>query len=218
MSSRTTRLPSALTAMLTTKLGIEKSPRVCAAAGDATASTSASAARSRPMRSAPERDARDLAVFGALELEIRPLGEAEEQRDLVRREAVDGRVEIADHRVVVAPRALDGLLDRGQRGLQISEALVRLEVGIGLGERKELPERAGQLVLGLRAGFGRLRRHRRTARADDLIERAPLVRRVALDRLDQVGHQVGAALELHVDVRPRLLGPLPQPDELVVSH
>src|SRR5512138_503710 len=156
MSSRTTRLPSALTAMLTTKLGIEKSPRVCAAAGDATASTSARAARIRPMRSAPERDARDLTVFGAVELEVRPLGEAEEQRDLVGRKAIDGRVEIADYRVVVAARALDRFLDRGQRGLQVAEALVGLEVGIGLSEREELAQRAGQLVLGLRARLGRL--------------------------------------------------------------
>src|SRR5262245_45953685 len=216
MSSRTTRLPSALTAMLTTKLGIEKSPRVCPAAGDARASRIASAAKIWPMRSAPERDARNLTVFGSVELEVRPLGEAEELRDLVGGEAVDRRVEIAHDGVVVAARALEGLLDRRQRSLQITEGLIRLEIGIGLGEREELPQRAGQLVLGLRARLRRLRRHRRAASADDLVERASLVRRVALDGLDQVGHQVGAALELHVDVRPRLLGPLAQPDEFVV--
>src|SRR5437773_4388205 len=155
MSSRTTRLPSVLTTMLTTKLAIEKSPRVCAAAGDGAASTSASAARIRTMRSAPERDARDLPVFGAVEIEVCPLGEAEEQRDLIGGEAVDGRVEVADDRVVVAARALDRLLDRAQRGLELPEALVRLEVGIGLGEREELAERPGQLVLGLRARLDR---------------------------------------------------------------
>src|SRR5262245_44810791 len=201
MSSLTTRLPSALTAMLTTKLGIEKSPRVCAAAGDARASRIASAAKIWTMRTAPERDERNLTVFGVVELEVRPLGEAEELRDLIGGEAVDGRVEIAHDRVVVAARALDRFLDRRQRSLEITEGLIRLEVGIGLGEREELAQGAGQLVLGLGARLGRLRRHRRAARADDLVERAPLVRCVALDGLDQMGTQLVAPLGLPVDAR-----------------
>src|SRR3989442_6859946 len=217
MSSGTMRLPSALTTRLVTKLSIENSPRVCAAAGHAVASTRASAAI-RPMRSAPEGDARDLTVFGAIELEVLALGEAEEQRDLVGREAVDGGVEIADDGVVVATRALNRLLDLAERALELAEALVRLQLRVRLGEREELTERAGQLVLGLRARLLRLGRDRRAAGANDLIERGPLVRGVAFDGLDQVGHQVGAAFELHVDVRPRFFGPLAQPDELVVRQ
>jgi hypothetical protein len=170
------------------------------------------------MRSAPEGDARDLTFFGAIELEVLALGEAEEQRDLVGREAVDGRVQIADDGVVVAARALDRLLDLAERALQLAEALIRLQLGIRLGDREELAERAGQLVLGLRPRLGRLRRHRRAAGADDLVERGALVRGVALDGLDQVRHQIGAALELHVDVRPSLFGSLAQPDELVVRQ
>src|SRR5437660_319298 len=221
MSSRTMRLPSALTTTLVTKLSIANSPRVCAATPDAVASARASAgasAMSRPMRSAPEGDARGLTVFGPVELEVLPLGEAEEQRDLVGRKAVDRRVEIADDGVVVAARALDRLLDLPERALQVAKALVRLEVGIRLGEREELAQGAGQLVLGLRAGFGGLRHHGRAAGTDDLVERAALVGRVAPNGLDQVGHQIGAALELDVDVRPRFLGPLAQPDELVVGQ
>src|SRR6266850_683258 len=217
MSSRTMRLPSAFTTRLVTKLSIEKSPRVCAAAGDAVASTRASAAI-QPMRSAPEGDAWDLTVVGAVELEILALDEAEEQRDLVGREAVDRGVEIADDGVVVATRALDRLLELAERGLELAKALVRLEVGIRLGEREELPQGARQLVLRLGARLGRLRRHGRAAGADDLVERRPLVGGVALHGLDQVGHQIGAALELDVDVRPRFIRPLAQPDELVVRH
>src|SRR2546426_6419210 len=216
MSSRTTRLPSGLTRMLVTNVSIENWPRACAAAGAAQARTSVRSRRVRPMRSAPEGDARDLTVFGTLELEVRSLGEPEEQRDLVRREAVDRGVEVADDRVVVAARVLDHLLDLGQRRLEIAEVLVGLEVGIRLGEREELAERAGQLVLGLRPRLGRLRRHGGAARADDLIERAALVRGIALHGLDDVGDQIGPPLELDVDVRPRLFRPLAQPDELVV--
>src|SRR5215831_8200737 len=105
MSSRTTRLPSVLTT-----LSIAKLPRVGAGAPSAAAGTRASArasAASRPMRSAPEGDARNLAVFGALELEVLPLREPEEQRDLVGWKAVDRGVEVADDGVVVAARALD---------------------------------------------------------------------------------------------------------------
>src|SRR5437867_13138970 len=95
MSSRTRRLPSALTTRLVTKLSIENSPRVCAAAGHAVASTTASAAI-RPMRLAPEGDARALTFFGPVELEVLSPGETEAQRALVGREARDGGGESAD--------------------------------------------------------------------------------------------------------------------------
>src|SRR5437762_5505096 len=97
MSSRTSRLPSGLTRMLVTNVSIENRPRVCAAAGAALARTSARSRRVRPMRSAPEGDARDLAVFRTVELEIPSLGEPEEHRDLIRREAVDRRVRSEEH-------------------------------------------------------------------------------------------------------------------------
>ncbi len=55
-----------------------------------------------------------------------------------------------------------------------------------------------KLVLALR--FGSLGGHRGVARLDHRLERAALVAGVALDRLDQVGNEVVALLELHVDV------------------
>ena len=45
-----------------------------------------------------------------------------------------------------------------------------------------------------------------------------LVRGVALDRLDEVRDQVVAAPQLYVDLRPGVLGAVPQPDEPVVEH
>ena len=41
--------------------------------------------------------------------------------------------------------------------------------------------------------------------------------RVALDRRDEVGDQVVPALQLDVDLRPRLLGPVALSDEAVVT-
>src|SRR5215472_4358061 len=147
MSSRTTRLPSVLTTTLVTKLSIAKLPRAGAgaprAAAGTRASARASAAARRPMRSAPECDARDLTLFGALELEVLPPHEPEEQRDLVGRKAVDRRVQIADDGVVVAARALDGLLELAERLLEVLIALVCFEVGIRFGEREELTQRPG---------------------------------------------------------------------------
>src|SRR6266704_552175 len=97
------------------------------------------------------------------------------------------------------------------------EVRVRLEVRIRLGERHELAKGARERVLRLRARLRRLRGDRGAARAGHGIERGPLVGGVALHRLDEVRHEVGAPLELDVDVRPCLVRPLAQPDELVVA-
>ena len=51
---------------------------------------------------------------------------------------------------------------------------------------------------------------------DDGLEGLPLVGGVALHRLDQVGDEVVAALELHVDLGPGVLDPVPQLDQAVV--
>ena len=44
------------------------------------------------------------------------------------------------------------------------------------------------------------------------------MRGVALDRLDEVRDQVPAPLQLHLDLRPRVVDAVPQPDEAVVEH
>jgi hypothetical protein len=52
----------------------------------------------------------------------------------------------------------------------------------------------------------------------DGIKRAPLVGRVALDRLDQVGNEVVALLKLDVDVGEGLPAALPQRNKAIVGH
>ena len=49
-------------------------------------------------------------------------------------------------------------------------------------------------------------------------KRAALVAGIAFHGLDQVGNEVVALLELHVDVGERLIDPLPHGDEAVVDH
>jgi hypothetical protein len=63
-----------------------------------------------------------------------------------------------------------------------------------------------------------LRRHGRVARLDDLVQRAAFVRGVTLYRLDQVGNEVVALLELHVDVGEGLVDPLPHGNQAVVDR
>jgi hypothetical protein len=50
-----------------------------------------------------------------------------------------------------------------------------------------------------------------------LLENAFLVSGVAFHRLDEIGHEIVALLELHIDVGEGLFAPLPQGDEAVVD-
>jgi len=52
----------------------------------------------------------------------------------------------------------------------------------------------------------------------DAFERLALVRRVALDRLDEVRDQIVPAFELHLDLRPRGVDAIAQANEAVVHH
>src|SRR5579863_7787585 len=112
------------------------------------AATPAANKPSRPMRNARRR------IFMAASLLIRaaeadlgnfPLGrradleelagfEIEHVGDDIGRELRDLRVEIADHRVVVAPCVLDAVFDLVQRLLELIEALDGPQLRIGLRE------------------------------------------------------------------------------------
>ena len=103
--------------------------------------------------------------------------------------------------------------------MQVAETVARLQVGIGLGERHDLAEGAGQhplqpaarrhVALGDAADRGAQLRH--------LLEQRPLVGGVALHRRDEVGDEVGAALQLDVDAAPAFGRHLPGPDQAVVE-
>jgi hypothetical protein len=101
--------------------------------------------------------------------------------------------------------------------LQHHEVLVRLELGVGLGDGEQPAQGSGHHVGGLGGLVDRLRRGHGGARLADVVEDLLLVGRVALDRLDQVGDQVGAALELHVDLAPGVLVAVLERDDAVVD-
>ena len=98
--------------------------------------------------------------------------------------------------------------------LQGQEVLVGLEVGVGLGDGEQPAERLGQHVLALGLlGGGLAAGHGRGPRGHDVLERAALVRGVALDRLDEVADEVVPAVELDVDLAPGLLHEVAQLDQ-----
>ena len=105
----------------------------------------------------------------------------------------------------------------GKLFLQGEEVLGRLEFRVTLDVDHESAQRAGKGGFGL-AGFGgAVGIHGGGAGFGDGLERAAFVGHVALDGFDEVGNQVVAALELHVDLRPGVVDEVAQVDETVVD-
>src|SRR6476659_1515851 len=163
-----------------------------------------------------EVDARG-AALRLVRLEELACREPERAGDRDAGEGLD-RVVVGQHGVVVdLPGDRDPVLGLGKLALQLPEVLVGLQLRVRLGDREQPAERLAQDPLGLGRLGGRTCALRRGARLGDRLERAALVRRVALDGLDEVRDQVVPTLELDLDLGPRVLDPVPQPDESVVE-
>ena len=147
----------------------------------------------------------------------------------------DGRealaIGVVRHHGVVVRLAGEGDLVLGRRDLlgELHHVLVGLQVGIGLGQRRTAgPARRSSPCSatakaciaagspGLAAALFKSA-HRLVAGLDHGLERAPLVGHVALGGFDQVRNQVVAPLELHLDLRERVLKAVLERDELVVD-
>src|SRR5206468_8120248 len=98
----------------------------------------------------------DVFALGSSCLEELPRREAEHPRDEVRREAGDLCVQVAHHRVVVAARFLQGVLEFAERVLQALELSGGLQLRILLRHGKQTLQCPAELVLRLRA-LGRAR-------------------------------------------------------------
>src|SRR5712664_2624688 len=175
-----------------------------------------------------ERDFHWLPLDRALDLPEPRFDEAPPAGDQRYREALAARV-VRGHRVVVGlPRERDLVLRRGQLLGELVHGGVRFEIRIGLREREHAPQGAPEHRLGadevahrrrvaglgggaLRSGAGLV------ARLDHCFQRLALVLQIALRGLDQVRDQVVPALELHVDLRERVLVPVAQVDQTVVG-
>ena len=111
---------------------------------------------------------------------------------------------------------------------ELHHILVGLEIGVLLGDDHEAGERATQAGLGREQAFhgvaiggvggGRLSGGGGdVARLDDGFERGALVLHVALGGFDEVGNEIVAALELHVDLSVGVFETVAQGDEGIVD-
>jgi hypothetical protein len=103
---------------------------------------------------APEIYFRGPSLTRVAQLEELSRPKPERTRDQIGGKLCDLRIEVANHCVVIPPSVLDVLLDLGETPLEREEALRRLEIGICLRQREDLPYRGRQRALGL-AGGGR---------------------------------------------------------------
>ncbi len=101
--------------------------------------------------------------------------------------------------------------------LELLEVGIGLQVGVGLGERKELAQAGGELSFrgslggGAGCGYGGI------AQPDDVLQRCLLVGGVAFHGLDQIGHEIVTLFQLDVDIGECLTGALAQADEAIVG-
>src|SRR2546422_9134986 len=139
-----------------------------------------------------------------LQLEVLPGTLPDHLRRQHLREAPNVRV-VAVHRVVVVlARDRDAVLRALELVLERAEMLVRFELWLILGDREQPAERRRERGVRLRhllqvAALDRPREF--GARFGDRDEDRLLLFGVALHRFDEVGDEVGAPLQLHLDLR-----------------
>ncbi|OPZ08268.1 MAG: hypothetical protein BWZ07_03185 [Alphaproteobacteria bacterium ADurb.BinA280] len=111
---------------------------------------------------------------------------------------------------------------------ELHHVLVRLQVRIGFGQRKQAAQGLAQRILGTRqllhclriARVGLCRRkpgYRGIARLDYGFQGFAFMLHVALDRFHQIGDQVIATGQLHVDLGERILVTVARRDQTVVD-
>ena len=93
-----------------------------------------------------------------------------------------------------------------------------LEFGIGFGDGQHAADGGGDCRFRLRPLRTRRPAAAGAAQSRKLVECPAFVARIALHRLDQIGNEIGAALELRVDVAPRLGHDVLPPHEAVVGR
>jgi hypothetical protein len=124
------------------------------------------------------------------------------------RKAPDVRVVLVYGGVVVVARDGDAVLGAGQLVLQHPEVLIRFQVRIRLDDGEQSAECAGELGVGGRHRF-RIPTpdgtHQPCARVRDLREHLLLVRGVSFHGFHEIADQIGAALQLDLDLRLVLL-------------
>src|SRR5437667_2901109 len=179
-----------------------KAPRAHAAA---TEGPSHCAAHSATSQGALPREIhlRRLRRARGLQLEVRPRPLADDFRRQHLGEAADVGVVAVHGIVVVLAGDGDAVLGPLELVLERPEVLVRLELRVALRDGEQAAERCGQrgIRLGHLLQVATLHRPRELGpRLRYLGEHRLLLLGVAFHRLDQVGDEIGAPLQLHLDL------------------
>src|SRR5690242_9622373 len=164
-----------------------------------------------------EADARNFALGGSRDFEEFARFEIAHASDDIGRKLLDAGVEVAHGSVVIAARVLQRVFDLVQGGLELAKILGRAELRVGFREREELAQGAGQHAFGLALGRRTLRGHSLIAGGGDGFERAAFVGGVAFHGFDEIGDEVIAALELHVDIGPGVIALHAEANQSVVE-
>src|SRR6266581_1968829 len=159
--------------------------------------------------------------------ELRLVLEAEQHGGEIARERAHRDVVLLHRLDVALARHRDAVLGALELRLEVAEVGVGLELRVALGDHQQPRQRRGQLAL--RGGEllergrivdqlrRRLDRAHPGARVGDVDQHLLLLRGEALDRVDQVRHQVGAALVLVQHLGPRGLDLLVLALQVVVA-
>ena len=150
-----------------------------------------------------------------LDREVRLLLVAEHHRRQIVREGADADVVVLHRLDVAVARHRDAVFGAFELRHQVAKQRVGFELRIVLGHDQQSRQRAGEFALGglefLERG-GIVEHFRRRLDAADLgagigdaEQHVLFLLRKALHRIDEVGHQIGAALVLVDDLRPARL-------------
>ena len=143
--------------------------------------------------------------------------ESEHACEDVRREGLHGIVQFAGGGIEVAAGSGDLVLDVGDFFLQLEEVLVGLQLRIGLDGDLQSGEGTRQGVLGLDLVVDACGAHRGGTGLCHALQQFLLMLGIALHGGHELGNQVVALLQLHVDVGKGVLSVVTQFDEGVVN-
>ena len=132
--------------------------------------------------------------------------------------ALDISVVLLSRRIEESASRGDLVFDVGELGLELEKACIRLQVRIALRQREDGLESAREHVVCGDLVVDGLGAHVLGARGGDIREGLALVRRIAFHRLDEIGDEVHAELELDIDVREGLIAAIAQSNNAIVHR
>ena len=140
----------------------------------------------------------DILCFSSIDFEVIHPVETKRSCNQVAWEHFNCIVHITSRGIIVSAGALDAFFKAGKCLLQVEEFLVSLQVRIILSQRKNSFQCTGQFQFSCTAIFTTCI-HRPAAELYDFFKCSALILGIPLDRIDEVGDEVIALLEIDID-------------------